>query len=130
MRLIPLVSLCVALAAPAMAKPHLSEVKEIDDRLMQIAIADELRKTCDDIDARMIRGLGQLNELRSQAKSMGYSNDEIEDYVTSKSEKKRMRQRAEAWLSGQGVNSKNNDSFCAFGRQQISKGTYIGSLLR
>ena len=117
-------------ATAAMAKPPLRDVKEIDDTLMQIAIADEIRKTCDDISARMIRGLAQVNALESKAKSLGYSKDEIDDYVTSKSEKKRMRSKAEAWLASQGVNAKDDKALCAFGHAQIDKATYIGSLLR
>lgn len=136
MRLIPTILTCAALAAPmaaptnALALPPLREVKEIDDTLMQIAIADEIRKTCGDISARMIRALAQINALESKAKKLGYSDSEIDDYVTSKSEKKRMRSKAEAWLTSQGVNSKDDKALCAFGKTQIAKDTYIGSLLR
>ncbi|WP_425070419.1 DUF5333 domain-containing protein [Sagittula sp. S175] len=129
MRLIPTVILCLAIAAPAMAKPALREVKEIDDTLMQIAIADEIRKSCDDIGARMLRALGQVSSLKSKAQSLGYSSAEIDEYVTSKAEKKRMRSKAEAWLASQGVNAKDDAALCAFGHAQIDKKTYIGSLL-
>ena len=129
MRLIPTVLLCVALAVPAVAKPALRDVKEIDDTLMQIAIADEIRKSCSDISARMLRALGQVNALESKAKTLGYSDQEIDDYVTSKAEKKRMRAKAEAWLASQGVNAKDKKALCAFGHAQIDKKTYIGSLL-
>lgn len=130
MRLLSIALICISLAAPAMAKPHLREVKEIDDALMQIAIADEIRKTCSGINARLIRALGQINQLEAKARSLGYSDGEIDDYVTSKSEKRRMRGKAEAWLAGQGVNAKDDKALCAFGEAQIQRKTYIGSLLR
>ena len=130
MRLIPTLTLCIALATPVLAKPHLREVKEIDDTLMQIAIAAEIRKTCDGINARMIRAFAQVTQLESRAKSMGYSKDEIDDYVSSKSEKRRMRDKASAWLASQGVDAKDDAALCGFGKDQIKKDTYIGSLLR
>lgn len=130
MRLIPVLTLCLALAAPAFAKPHLREVPEIDDTLMQIAIADEIRKTCDDINARMIRAFAQVTQLESRAKSLGYSSDEIDDYVSSKSEKRRMREKASGWLAAQGVKADDDKALCAFGKAQIKNDTYIGSLLR
>lgn len=129
MRLIPAVLITLALTAPAQANPALRDVPEIDDTLMQIAIADEIRKSCDDISARMIRALAQVNQLQSKAKALGYSAEEIDDYVSSKAEKSRMRAKAEAWLAAQGVNAKDEAALCAFGRSQIAQQTYIGSLL-
>ena len=78
---------CLALgmlATAAAAKPPLREVREIDDMVMVIAIADEIRKSCDDIGARLIRAYATLNGLKSLAHEKGYSEDEVEDYVTSK----------------------------------------------
>lgn len=130
MRLLTTGILCLCLATPVAAKPHLRDVAEIDDTLMQIAIADEIRKTCDGISARMIRGLAQINSLESRAKALGYSKSEIDAYVTSKSEKRRMRAKAESWLASQGVKANDDKALCAFGRAQMDRKTYIGSLLR
>jgi hypothetical protein len=123
--------LCLA-AAPAVveAKPPLRDVAEIDDSLMAIAIADEIRKTCDDISARMIRALSTINGLKSRARELGYSDAEIENYVTSKSEKRRMRAKATAYLQAQGVADRSPESLCRFGAAQIKSGTEIGRLLR
>ncbi|MDA7426610.1 DUF5333 domain-containing protein [Thalassococcus lentus] len=123
-------ALSLALAAPASAKPPLSQVSEIDDGLMAVAIADEIRKRCDDIRARMIKALSVVNALESRAKDMGYSDDEIEDYVTSKSEKKRMRKKATAYLASQGVTASDTAQLCSFGKKQMAKATSIGILLR
>ncbi|WP_136441447.1 DUF5333 domain-containing protein [Pacificoceanicola onchidii] len=112
------------------AKPPLRDVAEIDNGLMAIAIADEIRKTCDGISARMIRAYSTIKALESRAGELGYSEEEIEDYVTSKTEKKRMRAKASAYLAGQGVDADNAAALCAFGERQIAKGTAIGVLLR
>ena len=124
------VMLVLTAALPAEAKPPLRDVAEIDDTLMAIAIADEIRKNCDGISARMFRALGTINGLKTRARDLGYSDDEIDEYVTSKSEKRRMRDKANAYLAGQGVSAGDLGQLCQFGRQQISKGGDIGRLLR
>jgi hypothetical protein len=130
MRLILTSAICLCLALPAAAKPPLSEVPEIDDGLMTIAIADEIRKTCDGISARMIRALRQIKALEKRAKQMGYSDEEIDDYVNSEREKRRMRTKAETYLVSQGVGSKDSKALCRFGRDQIASGGPIGYFLR
>ncbi|MDJ0823300.1 MAG: DUF5333 domain-containing protein [Paracoccaceae bacterium] len=119
-----------SLALPAAAKPPLRDVAEIDDGLMAVAIADEIRKTCDDISARMFRAMATLSDLKSRAKSLGYSEEEIEDYVTSKAEKTRMRAKAEAFLADQGVDAKSDRELCRFGKKEIARTSDIGRLLR
>ncbi|MGP6085518.1 DUF5333 domain-containing protein [Antarctobacter jejuensis] len=130
MRLIPASILLIALAAPVAAKPPLREVAEIDNGLMAIAIADEIRKSCDDIQPRMIRAITQINALEQKARDLGYSKDEIDDYVTSKSEKARMRKKAESWLVSKGVNPNDRGALCQFGRDEIARGGAIGYFLR
>jgi S-adenosylmethionine synthetase len=130
MRLIASALILASLASPALAKPPLRDVAKIDNGLMAIAIADEIRKECDDIKPRMIRALSQLNTLKGMAKEMGYSEEEIDDYVNSKAEKTRMRQKAETWLAGQGVDAKDTRALCAFGKADIARGGPVGSFLR
>lgn len=120
---------CVALA-PLHAKTPLRDVPSIDDPLMSVAIADEIRKRCDGISARMIKAYSVLHNLKSHARSLGYTDDEIDDYVTSKDEKKRMRDKAAAWLAERDVDGYDTDQLCAFGEAQIKQGGRIGELLR
>lgn len=119
-----------ATALPAHSKPPLSEVPEIDDGLLMIGIADEVRKRCDAIEARMIKAWTTINALESRAKALGYTDEEIEDHVTSKAEKKRMRKRGEAYLAARGVALEDDADYCTFGREEIAKGSQIGVLLR
>jgi hypothetical protein len=122
--------LCLTLAAPVAAKPPLREVAQIDDALMMVAIADEIRKTCSDISARMIRALGTVNGLKAQAQALGYTDDEIKDYVRSDAEKKRMRAKATGWLAARGVAASNSAQLCRFGKSEIARDSEIGRLLR
>lgn len=128
-------SLVVALTATvvattAVAKPPLRDVPEIDDALLMVAIADDLRKTCDDIDARLLKALGHIQGLKSKARKLGYSDDEIKAYTGSKDEQKRMRARGEKYLEQRGVDRKNDTAYCTFGKQEIAKGSQIGVLLK
>jgi len=120
----------LVLANPVAAKPPLNTVAEIDNGLMVIAIADEIRNRCDGINARMLRAVGRISALKNKAKSMGYSEKEIDAYVTSKAEKARMRSKAERYLAGQGVPKGDLDALCRFGKAQIAQGGAIGTLLR
>lgn len=130
MRLILTSIVCMTLALPAVAKPPLREVSEIDDGLMAIAIADEIRKNCDDLQPRMVRAYRQIKALEKRAKALGYSESEIDKYVKSDKEKKRMRGKAEVWLTSKGVNPKDTRALCKFGRDDISRGGPVGYFLR
>ncbi len=110
--------------------PPLREVPRIDDGLLAVGIADEIRKRCDGIDARMFRALRTLSDLKSEARAMGYSDDQIEAYVTSKAEKARMKARGAAYLAAHGASLQDTESLCALGRDEIAKGSQIGALLK
>ena len=58
------------------------------------------------------------------------SDDEIEDYVTSKDEKKKYRAEGEAWLQARGVTLGEEAGYCRVGREEIERGSQIGALLR
>jgi hypothetical protein len=118
------------LGTSVLAKPPLREVAEIDDMVMKVAIADEIRKSCDDINARLLTAYMTLNGLKSRARDLGYSDEEIEHYVTSKSEKARMRAKAEAYLSDNGIPANDRAALCRFGQAQIRSQTEIGQLLK
>jgi hypothetical protein len=131
MRMTFLMIIAVAMTAGgASAKPALRDVSVIDDGLLAVALADEIRKSCDNVSARMITAYTTIRSLKSTAKSMGYSEDEIEDYVTSKAEKARMRQRGEAYLLANGVTPGDKAGLCKFGKQEIARGSPIGALLK
>lgn len=102
----------------------------MDDALRDVAIADALRRSCADIEARLLRAFGELNRLKSMARDLGYSDAEIDAYVASRDEKARMRDKAKAYVLTYGVQVDDVSAFCQFGRDQISAQTRIGRLLR
>lgn len=126
------VALCTALIIPAVseAKSPLRDVKEIDNELYYIAIANEISEYCPSISGRRLKAIGVMWGLRSKANDLGYSDKEIRAYVESDAEKDRMRAKGEAYLAANGVSYENPNSFCTLGKKEIDRNSAIGVYLR
>ncbi|WP_420584439.1 DUF5333 domain-containing protein [Ruegeria sp.] len=120
----------LALPTVAEAKPPLRDVKEIDDQLYYIAIANEISEVCPSISGRRLKAIGVMWDLRSQAHKLGYSDKEIRAYVESDAEKDRMRAKGEAYLAQHGVSYDNPNTFCTLGQKEIERNSAIGVYLR
>ncbi len=118
------------LATPVFAKTPLREVAQIDDALLDLGIADKIRKNCPEISARMFRAIQFVRGIEAQAKALGYSDAEIEAYTDSDTEKARMKARGAAFFKAKGVDTSDPQSYCALGRAEIQKSSRIGALLR
>ncbi|MCB1343582.1 MAG: DUF5333 domain-containing protein [Pseudooceanicola sp.] len=114
----------------AAARPALRDVPEIENGLFAVAIADAVRDHCGSIDARVIKALGFLRQIKAKANALGYSDAEIRAYVESRTEKARMREKGWAYLNANGVTRDDPETFCTFGRAEIAKNSAIGALLR
>ncbi|WP_293440065.1 DUF5333 domain-containing protein [Planktotalea sp.] len=124
-----LFAMSLAFAAPLSAKGLQNET-QINNGLLAVGIADEIRNRCDSISARTFRALGFLNSLKRDARSKGYSNDEINRYTKSKTEKTKMRKRGQVYLAQNGASTSDAASMCRLGRAEIKKRSQIGVLLR
>lgn len=128
---LPVVLACaMGPATAAQAKPHLSDVAEIENILFAAAIAHEVSEKCASISARRMKAIGMAWQLRARANDLGYSDAEIRAYVDSDAEKSRMRAKGEAFLKQNGVSYSDPETFCAFGRAEIAKSSAIGALLK
>ena len=125
-------ALLSVLTLPGMAdaKPPLRDVKEIDNELYYIAIANEISEYCPSISGRRMKAIGVMWGLRNKANKLGYSDSEIRAYVESDAEKDRMRTKGEAYLAQHGVTYENPNSFCTLGRAEIERNSAIGVYLR
>ncbi|MGY3439552.1 MULTISPECIES: DUF5333 domain-containing protein [unclassified Marinovum] len=119
----------LAIAGPAVALSPLSSVGFINTGLRDVMIADQLRIACPDLSARLIKGWAFVRSLEKQARDLGYSKDEIKDFVESKKERKRIEGAAATYMKANGVVSGKPETYCALGREEISKGSQIGSFL-
>lgn len=118
------------LASAVSAKPPLREVPEIDGTILAVGIADEIRKNCPDISARLFRAVSVVNGLKGTARQLGYSDAEIDAYRKSEAEKARLKAERDQYLSAGGVRAGVSDTYCTLGRAEIEKGGQIGALLR
>jgi len=125
-----LAALAVAALVPAASAASLSQETDINDALFEIAVANEIRKECDSISPRLFTAIGRMNDLKAEARRRGYSDAEIDAYVNDKTEKRKMRERRNAYIRAQGAVPDDGPSLCALGRTEISKRSRIGSLLR
>ncbi len=129
MRILMIAMLSTMLATSAMANPPLREVKSINDGLLYVGLADEIRKNCGSISGRIFKGIARLRAIHKSAQDMGYSKQEIETFVDSRAEKDRLKARGRAYLKSNGASLKDKPSMCALGRKEIAKNTAIGTLL-
>lgn len=120
----------LAFAAPAAAKSGLANEKAINDKLFVFALANEIRKACDDISPRMFRALNFRNDLYAQARAKGYTDAEIDAYIDNKNEQAKMKARGNRYLAQFGASLSDKPALCKVGRAEIQKRSQIGSLLR
>jgi hypothetical protein len=118
------------LAGATAAKPGLPNEPRITDGLIDTAIAYEIGRKCDTLEARIVQGINFLYELRGQAQTLGYTTEEIDAYIDNEAEKDRLEAIARDRLRALGGVDGEWETYCAVGRAQIEAGTQIGRLLR
>jgi capsule polysaccharide export protein KpsE/RkpR len=128
--LILTLSILVLTSQMAWARQNLRDIKSVDDVIFDVAVADEIRKKCPDISARLVNALSLYRSVRAQARSLGFSDEEIKAYGDSDVDKARIRAKGEAYLRANGVVDSDPQSYCALGRKEIQKSSRIGSLLK
>lgn len=122
--------LALPAAGQAQARPPLSQVPVIDDTLYHIALANLVRRRCDALEGRVFKAFGIIGDLKRHARSLGYTQAEIDAYVDSDAEKDRMKARAAAMFATRGVDPDNPDDLCRYGREEIASNSPVGALLK
>lgn len=130
--MLTIIALAGALIVPhvAAAKPPLKEVAQIRDGILTVGIADMIRKNCDTISPRIFRAIAYMRGLESTAKSLGYSQSEIDAYLDDSAEKQRLLGIARAHIQKTGGDLSDKASYCRAGLLEIEQGSQIGRLLR
>lgn len=128
--LIAAIATTAALASPVAAQSGLANEAAINDKLFVFAMANEMRKACDDISPRMMRAISFRNNLFSEARAKGYTNAEIDAYIDNKAEQAKMKARGNRYLAQFGASLSDKPSLCRVGREEIAKRSQIGVLLR
>ncbi|WP_372603593.1 DUF5333 domain-containing protein [Actibacterium sp.] len=108
----------------------LREMQAINDGLTVIAAGDLIQKNCETIKPRLFRAYSYAKELEFEAKQAGFTDDEIEDYVSSKEDRKRVKSVAFDYLLSQGLDPQQPASYCTVGLAEIERNSQIGVLLK
>ena len=114
----------------ASALTPLPKEYHINQSLMSGVVADNIRKACPSISARMIVAWGKLNALKSYAIRKGYSEPEVRAFLKDPKEKARVKTMAADYLKAHGAVAGDSESYCAVGREEIAKKSLIGQMLR
>lgn len=128
--------LVVALATSAgSARADQWETLRNDERvhngLLMIAIGRHIELTCPTIERRAVAAGSFLIGLANYAMSLGYTREEVTEYVEDDTERDRMIAIARQYFADRGVTSEEDvEGACRVGRDEIAAGTQIGRLLR
>lgn len=124
----------VASIASAQTQAQVNEAlrsnRSIENGLFTAALIAHIADTCD-----TLRGPGRASRvafflgLYRQARAMGFSRAQIENYVNDPAERARMQRLVHRHLERQGVSPTDPAAVCAFGRQEIEKRSPVGRRL-
>ena len=81
-------------ATPAAALAPLHKNPTVVNGFYNIGLADEVRRNCDQIDARMFRAFSYIKSIERFARDAGYTAEEIDQFVDNKSEKEKLRRES------------------------------------
>ena len=125
--------LVVPLGAHADAQAEVNEqlrsVPKIYNGLFAVAVANEVRRECEEIGPRVISAWRFVRGLQAHARELGYTDEQTEAFVTDKGEQDRMQVHVDRYLDQNGVSEDDPESYCALGRAEISAGSQAGQLL-
>lgn len=124
------VSVALAGAVSAATLPPLSQNKYINDRLFSGIVGNIIRKECPTISPRLARALMEAQALKAHALREGYTEAEIEAFIDSDADRRRLKDAARRWLAEQGARQGDPQSYCTIGVKEIERGSLTGRLLR
>ncbi|WP_265500959.1 DUF5333 domain-containing protein [Paracoccus beibuensis] len=125
----PLIAAALLAATPAVALEPLSQNAYVNDRLVQARVADLVRRGCPSIDARIIRAFSEARKLKRYALDQGYSEAQIDAFLDSRDDRRRIYATADRYMVERGVVNGQPETFCRLGRDEIARQTVAGSLL-
>ncbi len=132
-RTVFLATALTALAGAGMASATdydpLRKDARMHNELLGASVAYLIDENCDALTLRKLRLLNKAFSLRKHAMSLGFSHGEVMAYVDSETEQDRFRAIAEPLLASKGVVEGQEETYCAVGRAEIEKRSFVGSLL-
>ena len=133
MRMMKLAVLSIALAAgpfAASAQSGLHNEDEINRKLLIVAVVDKINRGCDTLGVKFFKAQSYVNNLKAEAKDLGYSRSEVNAYIGDKANKAEMRERRNAYFKSKGASNLDPESLCVLGSAEMQQQTEIGVLLK
>ena len=125
-----LTAILMASTASAEARVALKDDSKIENGLTLFAIGDRLDETCSDISVREFKTKAYALSLFNHARGLGYSASEIDAYLDSEPDKKRIKNRAATYLKSKGADLNSPASICEVGKKEVADQTSVGRYLR
>ncbi|MEM1273204.1 MAG: DUF5333 domain-containing protein [Pseudomonadota bacterium] len=122
--------LSTVVAARADEFDALREDPQIENGVLIVAIAEQFRDNCPNLEDRRGRSMAFLFGLVNRANALGYNRAQIEAYVENDADQARVEARARQWLVQEGANLDEPESICQVARDEITNQTVIGRLIR
>ena len=122
-------ALC-CMPAPVSAAKGLAQEAALNEGLIAISMANVIRKTCPSISALMLKAWLKVKSLEAEARSLGYTAQEVSAFVKDPMEKKRVLSVAQERLADHGVIPNQPATYCTLGLAEIEAGSAIGKLLK
>jgi len=116
-------------AVPVQARQSLAKDVHITKSLVAAGVGDTLRQNCPSISARYFVVLRKARALERYAADLGYSGEEIERFIGSKKQRRRIRKAVRSYLVENGVVEGAKETYCSLGRAEIAKDSLIGQLI-
>ena len=116
--------------APENGKPMLKDNEEVFQRLLFVAVANEIRERCDRIEARILTATFYVIGIQHYARSQGFTDEEIHEVRFNKDNQERLRAAGYAYLDENGVDRDAGTGYCALGDAEMKKKSQIGKLLK
>lgn len=106
------------------------EDPRVRSELFAVSVAWIIDEQCSSFKPRKAWAVLRALDLAAHARTLGYSNAEIEAYINDDDEQARYLEMAKPYLARQGAVAGDEESYCAVGRAEKERGSLIGKLLK
>ncbi|WP_417273450.1 DUF5333 domain-containing protein [Celeribacter halophilus] len=120
--------LMALIASPVMAQ-SITEDAEITSVLVDNMIVTELTTICPSLSARTARVNKQAKAMMETITAKGYGAEEIQT-LQDPAFLATLAAKSESFFAANGIEKRDTEAMCAFGKAQVAKRTPLGKLMK